>query len=131
MQLLHRATSGPLPASTFDLVDDAGQVLGFCQVRHRPSHAADLPPEAGNHIYYEIAEPYRGRGHGKTLLALALFEARRIGLQRVRLAVDDRNTTSRHIVESAGGQLVNEFARTTGELCRLFEIPTAGCSLTA
>jgi predicted acetyltransferase len=132
MRLVHRIThQDRMPTSDYDFLDDAGEVVGFAQLRHRPSCSADLPPEAANNVYYEIAPAHRGRGHGKTLLALVLVEARRIGLDRVRLAVDDRNTTSRHIIESAGGQLVNEFARTTGELCRLFEIPTAGCSLTA
>ena len=50
-----------------------------------------------------------------------LDEARRIGLQRVRLTVTDDNPASRHI-EDAGGQLVGEFIASTGELYRLFEI---------
>jgi predicted acetyltransferase len=65
---------------------DDGEVIGFAQIRHRPYHNADLPREAGNNIYYEIAAAYRGRGHGKTLLELALAEAKRIGLENVRLA---------------------------------------------
>ena len=103
-------------------MDDAGEVIGFAQLRHRPSCSDDLPPEAGNNIYYGLAEAHRGRGHGKALLRLVLDEARRIGLDRVRLTVDDSNPTSRHIVEGAGGVLVAEFMRTTGERCRLFEI---------
>jgi predicted acetyltransferase len=122
MRLVHRNTSGPLPTSSYSMVDDGGTIIGLAQLRHRPSHSAELPPEAANNVYYEIAPAHRGRGHGKTLLALVLVEARRIGLQRVRLTVEDSNPTSRHIVESAGGQLVGEFATTTGELCRLFEI---------
>jgi predicted acetyltransferase len=122
MLLVHRGTSGRLPTSSFDLVDDAGEVIGFAQLRHRPSCSDDLPTEAGNNIYYEISEASRGRGYGKALLRLVLDEARRIGLDRVRLTVDDSNPTSRHIVEGAGGVLVAEFTRTTGERCRLFEI---------
>ena len=122
MKLVHRNTSGPLPTSSFDLVDDAGEAIGYAQLRHRPSCNDDLPPEAGNHVYYEIAEALRGRGHGKALLALVLAEARRIGLERVRLTVTEDNPTSRHIVEGAGGQLVAEFTARTGELYRLFEI---------
>jgi predicted acetyltransferase len=122
MKLVHRSTSGPLPTSSYDLVDDAGRVLGFAQLRHRPSCNPDLPPEAANHIYYEIAEPHRGQGHGKTLLRLVLIEARHIGLKRVRLTVTDDNATSRHIVEGAGGQLVGEFTSRTGETYRLFEV---------
>jgi predicted acetyltransferase len=122
MKLVHLKTEGRLPTSSYNLVDDAGQVVGFAQLRHRPSCNADLPREAANHIYYEIAEAHRGKGHGKTLLELVLDEASRIGLERVRLTVTDDNPTSRHIVEGAGGRLVAEFTARTGELYRLFEI---------
>jgi len=122
MKLVHRDTSGRLPTSSFDLVDDAGHVLGFAQLSHRPSGNADLPPEAGNNIYYEVSEAHRGRGHGKVLLRLVRIEVRRIGLPHVRLTVKDDNPTSRHIVEGAGGILVGEFMARTGELYRLFEI---------
>jgi predicted acetyltransferase len=122
MELVHRITQGRLPASDYDVVNDAGEVIGFTQLRHRPSCNADLPPEAANHVYYEIAEAHRGQGHGKALLRLVLDEARRIGLDAVRLTVKDDNPTSRHIVEGAGGQLVGEFVSRTGELYRLFEI---------
>jgi predicted acetyltransferase len=111
-----------LPTASFDFVDSAGEVIGFAQLRHRPSCNDDLPPEAGNHVYYEVFEQNRGQGHGKVLLRLILIDARRIGLQRVRLTVTDDNPTSRHIVQGAGGQLVGEFTARTGELYRLFEI---------
>jgi predicted acetyltransferase len=128
MHLVHLGTSGRLPTSSYNLVDDAGQVVGFAQLRHRPSCNADLPPEAANSIYYEVAAPHRGQGHGKTLLLLVLDEARRIELDRVRLTVTEDNPTSRHIIEGAGGKLVAEFTARTGELYRLFEIslPTRG-----
>src|SRR5262245_42353845 len=100
MRLVHRNTSGPLPTSRFDLIGDAGEALGYTQVRHRPSQNDYLPPEAGNHIYYEITEEYRDRGYGKQLMALALREAHRIGLSHVRLTVEDENKISRHIIES-------------------------------
>jgi predicted acetyltransferase len=123
MKLVHRIIEGPLPRSDYDLVNDDGEVLGFAQLRHRPSHSDDLPPGAGNHIYDEIAEAHRGRGYGKVLLRQVLDEARRIGLDCVRLTVDDANTISRRIVEGAGGVLVGEFiSRATNEPCRLFEI---------
>jgi predicted acetyltransferase len=104
-------------------MDDAGEVIGYAQLRHRPSCSDDLPPEAANHVYYEIAAAHRGQGHGKTLLRLVLDEARRLGMQSVRLTVDDSNPTSRHVIEGAGGVLIGEFVLpATGEPRRLFEI---------
>jgi predicted acetyltransferase len=122
MRLLHRNTSGPLPTSSFDLVNDTGEVIGFCQVRHRPSRNADLPSEAANHIYYEIAKAHRGRGYGKTLMGLALAEAKHIGLEKVRLTVDDDNPVSRHIIERHGADWVRDFVCRQGRRVHLFEI---------
>jgi hypothetical protein len=39
MRLAHRSTSGPLPTASYSMVDDAGDVIGFAQLRHRPSHS--------------------------------------------------------------------------------------------
>jgi predicted acetyltransferase len=122
MRLIHRSTQGRLPTSTFDLVSEDGAVVGFCQVRHRPSCNADLPPGAGNHVYYEIAEPCRGRGHGKTLMSLALAEAKRIGLDRVRLIVTDDNPASRHVIESLGAVWLQDVTCRQGETYHLYEI---------
>ena len=122
MQFVHLKTQGRLPTSSYNLLADSGEVIGYAQLRHQPSQNADLPPEAGNHAFYTIAEPHRGQGHGKELLHLVLMEARRIGLERVRLTVMDDKPTSRHIVEGAGAILVGEFMSRTGERYRLFEI---------
>jgi predicted acetyltransferase len=121
MQLIHRNTSGPLPTCTFEFVDDDRQVHGIAQVRHRPSCNDDLPPEAANNIY-EIAEAHRGRGHGKTLLAFALIEAKRIGLERVRLTCAADNPASRRIIEAHGGHGIEEFVSKRGETFLLLEV---------
>jgi predicted acetyltransferase len=122
MKLVHLSTQGPLPTSSFDLVSDAGEAIGFTQIRHRPSCNKDLPPEAGNNIYYEIAEPYRGRGYGKVLMDLALAEARRIGLAKVRLTCVDTDPASRHIIESFGAVWLGDFICKQGVRYHLLEI---------
>jgi predicted acetyltransferase len=122
MRLVHRSTSGPLPTSTYNFVATDGTLLGFAQVRHRPSCNPDLPPEAGNHVYYQIAEPYRGRGYGKELMRLALAEAKRIGLDKVRLTVLDDNPISRRIIETSSGVWLADFTTQKGETYHLFEI---------
>jgi predicted acetyltransferase len=82
MHLEFRKTYGPLPTSKFELVNDAGEVIGYTRIRHRRSCNDDLPPEAGNNVYYEVAEAHRGRGYGNKLMGLALAEAKRIGLEK-------------------------------------------------
>jgi predicted acetyltransferase len=122
VRLVHRVTQGPLPASDYDLVNDAGEPIGFTQVRHRASHNAYLPPEAANNLYYEIYEAHRGRGYGKALLGLALAEAKRIGLKTARLTVEDDNPTSHRIIESHGAVYLRDFVSTKGVRYHLFEI---------
>ena len=58
-------------------------------------------------------------------MGMALAEAKRIGLERVRLTVLDDNPVSRHIVESNGGVWLRDFVARTGETYHLFEIDLA------
>jgi len=64
VRLVHRITyQNRLPTSDFDLVNDAGEILGFGQLRHRPSRGADLPDGAESHIHYAIDGPHQRKGH--------------------------------------------------------------------
>jgi predicted acetyltransferase len=125
MRLVHRNTQGRLPTSSFDLVGDDGEVVGYCQIRHRPSCSQDLPPEAGNNIYYEIAAAHRGQGYGKILLGLALAEARRIGLERVRISCLRDHAVSRRIILGTGAVWIQDFVCAQGRRYHLFEIDLA------
>lgn len=121
LTLRHASTSGPLPTSTFKLLlNDV--VLGFAQIRHRPSNNSALPPEAANHVYYEIGTSQRGKGYGKALMGMALDEARRLGLGRVRLTVLSDNPASKHIIESHGGAWLADFVCAKGETYHLYEV---------
>lgn len=123
MRLVHRIThQDRLPTSSFDLLDDAGEFVGFGQLRHRPSCGAHLPAEAASHIYYAIEGPHRRKGYGRALLGLLLQEARAIGLSAVRVGCDADNTASRRIIEANGGQFVGEFTDRMGKQVLLFEI---------
>jgi hypothetical protein len=58
MRLVHRIThQDRLPTSDYDLLDDAGEAVGFGQLRHQPSRGVDLAEGAESHIHYSIAEP--------------------------------------------------------------------------
>ncbi|GAA4795143.1 MULTISPECIES: GNAT family N-acetyltransferase [Streptomyces] len=50
----------------------------------------------------EVAEPHRGRGHGRTLMLLAERTAREAGLDRVGLNVFEGNTPALRLYESLG-----------------------------
>ena len=111
-----------LPTSSFDLVNDAGEIIGYGQLRHRPSRGADLPEGAEFHIHYSVAEFHQRKGYGRALLGLLLQEARAIGLSAVRVGCDASNTASRRIIEANGGQFVGDFTDRIGEQVLLFEI---------
>jgi predicted acetyltransferase len=49
-------------------------------------------------------------------------EAKRIGLENVRLTVEDDNAISGHIIESHGAVWLPKFIRKEGGFCHLFEI---------
>lgn len=121
MELVHRETAGRLPTSTFDLVRE-GAVIGFTQIRHRPSHSRELAPEAANHIYYEVAEPHRGQGYGRALLTLALQEAKRLGLSSVRLTCTTENIASQRVIGGCGANLLKAVMSSDGTKFLLFEV---------
>ena len=118
MELVHRNTSGRLPTSTFVLRDD-GEDVGFVQIRHRPSHADDIPPECASHIYYEVREDRRQRGYGTTLLALGLQEARRLGLTELIVCCFESNPASKRVIEKNGGHLAGIF--TASDQSRIYK----------
>ncbi|MBI2038837.1 MAG: GNAT family N-acetyltransferase [Candidatus Niyogibacteria bacterium] len=89
-QLIFRETSGPLPTSEYDFVVD-GEKVGFLQIRHKLSHAPDVPFQMASHIYYEIIEEKRGQGYGARLLALALPEAKKLGLKEIIVTCLEEN----------------------------------------
>lgn len=89
------------------------------QLRHRPSHSADLPDNFANHIYYEIEKEQRGRGLGQKILELGLLEARKIDLKEVILVCDEDNRASQKIIEKNGGQLVDKFLNPKTQLAVL------------
>ena len=91
-----------------------GHIVGFGQLRHRASRGSDLPEGAETHINYSICEPHRRKGYGTALLALLLDEARRIGLEVVRVGADSDNLGSLNVIRNNGGRLVAKFAARAG-----------------
>ena len=65
----------------------------------------DDDPEFASHIGYSVRPDERRKGYAKAQLRLALEEARKIGLESVRIVCVDYNTASRRTIEACGGVL--------------------------
>lgn len=101
---------GLVPQTEFWLVDGT-EYLGRVTVRHRLNEKL---LRMGGHIGYDIRPSARKKGHGNRILALALPEARKLGIRRALLTCDSTNVGSRRIIESNGGILENEVAGEEG-----------------
>ncbi len=86
--------------------DDA--FVGTIGFRWQPGTEA-LPSHVLGHIGYAVVPWMRGRGYAREALRLLLPEARAEGLSYVELTVEPHNASSRYVIESNGGVLVEEF----------------------
>jgi predicted acetyltransferase len=88
------------------------QFIGEVSIRHRLNPW--LLQEGGN-IGYGITPSRRRQGYGRLILALALAECRRLGLNRVLVTALAANRGSVRIIEANGGCLENEIDAPSGE----------------
>ena len=90
---------GYVPDTIFWLVE-GHEYCGRVRIRHTLNdHLLNI----GGHIGYDIRPSLRRKGYGTKILALALPEAKKIGLDRVLLTCDETNVGSRKIIEKNGG----------------------------
>jgi predicted acetyltransferase len=84
-----------------------GVPVGVGKLRHR---LTDRLREEGGHGGYAIRPSQRGKGYGKQLLALLIGEAHVMGIGRLLLTVQNRNTPSIRVALGNGGiiEKVNE-----------------------
>lgn len=112
-----------VPAHLFFLADtDRSTLVGAIQIRHHIQHPKLI--ETGGHIGYGICPGERRKGYATRMLALALPEARKIGLSRLLVTCQDANVGSWKVIESNGGV----FERSTfdgSELVRRYWIDIA------
>lgn len=92
-----------VPCHHFWLVNKQQDILGAVRVRHHLGNA--FLAWEGGHIGYDIAPRFRGMGHGKTLLKLALIQAQALGIPKVLLVANADNWASRKIIEANAGVL--------------------------
>ncbi|MEN9342129.1 MAG: hypothetical protein RIQ54_385, partial [Candidatus Parcubacteria bacterium] len=116
LRLKLQHTSGELPTSSFNLVDNQDNTIGRVQIRHKPSNGIGIPPEYASHIYYEINKNERKKGYGTTALTLALKEANKMGIKPIIITCYKNNTGSKKIIEKNGGLLIDSYTLKTGEI---------------
>ncbi len=94
-------TTGFVPQTSFWLFLEETPI-GMCKIRHRLTKALK---KQGGHIGYAIHPSFRGKGYGTKLLALAIGEAKKLGLKRLLLTPYSRNLPSCRLIERNGGVL--------------------------
>lgn len=82
------------------------KIVGCVALRHRLEYDDD-DPEFCSHIGYSVRPDERRKGYAKELLRRALIEARRAGLNSVRLICRAENTGSVKAILANGGALVD------------------------
>lgn len=90
-----------IPESVLWLMDE-GTFIGRLSIRTTRDEAQIRT--IGN-IGYMIRPSQRRRGYGTAILALALPEAKALGMTRVLVTCDEENVASRRIIERNGGHL--------------------------
>jgi len=96
---------GWVPANTFWLIRNGKTILGILQLRHALTPFLEAE---GGHIGYSVRPSERGKGYASRMLAMALDEARRVGLRRVLITCDRRNVASARVIRKNAGRLENE-----------------------
>jgi len=110
---------GQLPSSTFWLMHKSGKMLGAANIRHTISRSTI---NYGGHIGYGIRPDERCNGYATAMLLLALAEAKKLGIDRVRVTCNIENDASRRVIEKNGGVFDNEYHDEGGETILCFWI---------
>ena len=112
---------GKVVSTQFILVREADdRLLGMLQLRHDLN---DYLRRVAGHIGYSVRPSERRRGYAKRMLAMALDEARALGLERVMISCSVENEASRRTILANGGvfdsTIFDEEDGETLERCRI------------
>ena len=112
---------GKVVSTQFILVREADdRLLGMLQLRHDLN---DYLRRIAGHIGYSVRPSERRRGYAKRMLAMALDEARALGLERVMISCSVENEASRRTILSNGGVFESTVLdETDGELLERYWI---------
>ncbi|HDX9628076.1 TPA: GNAT family N-acetyltransferase [Bacillus cereus] len=108
-----------VPSSQF-LSFENGELIGFVNIRHRLNQ--ELLRESG-HIGYSVHPNKRRQGYATKQLKLALYEAQKLGVQKVLITCDKVNIASAKTIHKVGGVLEDEVVSShTGEIVQRYWI---------
>jgi predicted acetyltransferase len=110
---------GWVPDSTFWLVNANKKVLGAVNIRHQLTEKLF---ERGGHIGYGIRPTERRKGYATKILALALEEAKAIGIKKALVTCDETNIGSLKTIINNGGILDTDFIEEDGNIIKRFWI---------
>lgn len=101
-----RPQDGKVPDSTFFCLDEERNLMvGAVNIRH---YLSDYLLKYGGHIGDGIRPTERRKGNATKMLALALDECRKLGIERVLMVCDRDNVGSAKSIINNGGVLENE-----------------------
>lgn len=93
---------GDVPCSTYWLWN-GGRILGESRIRH--SLSTEKLATIIGHVGYDIRPSERGKGLGTALLKLTLEKCRELGIDKILVVCDMRNSSSIKLIEKNGGVL--------------------------
>lgn len=118
------APEGLVTAHTFFYGRPGGPIVGAINLRHTLS---DYLRRFGGHIGYGVRPSMRRQGHATRMLALALSQAKKLGLQRVLITCNKQNTASAKTIQKNGGVLEDEIDNPgEGETTQRYWVDLAG-----
>jgi predicted acetyltransferase len=107
---------GLVPSTTYLVVTRGNhRLIGMIDIRHRLN---DHLLKVGGHIGYSVRKSERCKGYATEMLALALKECKKNGIEKVLLTCHQNNIASARTIIHNGGVLENEPLDVRGETQR-------------